>query len=218
MLKSILLSLLAFLSVLPAHAEEPLLPEQAFRFSARMLDAQHIEARWEIAPGYYMYRDKFKFVLEGASLGAIELPTGLVKEDENFGKVETYRDAVAVRLPFTAVTGALVLHATSQGCADIGICYPPQKQSQSLPLVAADTATDTPEWRQRLLQPGILWPCVISLAGILLVFVPGRNRTQALWCKAAGVTLMFAGAILLLWLNRETPVQTALAFFNTVLL
>lgn len=213
MLKLILFPLFALFSLWSVHAEEPLSPEQAFRFSARVLDAQTIEARWEIAPGYYMYRDKFKFALEGASLGVVELPPGQVKEDENFGKVETYRDAVAVRLPLSAVTGGLVLHVTSQGCADIGICYPPQKQSMPLQAV-----TEMPAWRQRLLQPGILWPCIVSCIGILLVFVPGRTRTQALWFKAAGITLMFVGAILLLWLNREVPTQTALALFNTVLL
>lgn len=46
-----------------ARAEEPLPPEQAFRFSARAVDAKTIEARWQITDKYYMYRDKFKFAL-----------------------------------------------------------------------------------------------------------------------------------------------------------
>jgi thiol:disulfide interchange protein DsbD len=53
-----------------ARAEEPLPPEQAFRFSAQMIDAKTIEARWQITDQYYMYRDKFKFALEGGTLGA----------------------------------------------------------------------------------------------------------------------------------------------------
>ena len=48
-----------------SRAEEPLPPDKAFRFSARMLDSTTIEARWQIVDGYYMYRDKFKFSLEG---------------------------------------------------------------------------------------------------------------------------------------------------------
>ena len=47
----------------------PLTPEKAFRFSAQALDAQTLEVRWDIAPGYYMYRDKFKFTVEPGSLG-----------------------------------------------------------------------------------------------------------------------------------------------------
>lgn len=215
MLKSILLPLLALFALLPVRAEEPLMPEQAFRFSARVVDAQTLEARWDIAPGYYMYRDKFKFTLEGATLGNVELPPGLVKEDETFGKVETYRDAVVVRLPFSAAAASLKLQAVSQGCADIGICYPPQKQTAELSVAVADVAPAAnaethPEWQQRLFSPRLLWPCLISVLGIVLVFVPGRSRAQTLWFKAAGIGLMFVGAILLLWLNREAATQTAL--------
>jgi hypothetical protein len=71
-----------------ACAEEPLPPEQAFRFSARAVDAKTIEARWQITDQYYMYRDKFKFAAEGGTLGAPKYPPGKMKEDENFGKVE----------------------------------------------------------------------------------------------------------------------------------
>jgi len=99
-----------------AHAEEFLDPEVAFKFSARALDANTLEARWQIADGYYMYRDKFRFGVEGGTLGAVQLPPGKMKQDELFGNVETYRDAVAIRLPVTAATGTLTLHAVAQGC------------------------------------------------------------------------------------------------------
>ena len=80
-------------------AEEFLEPEAAFKFSARALDANTLEARWQIADGYYMYRDKFKFELTGGTLGSPKLPAGKVKQDENFGKVETYRKEVRIALP-----------------------------------------------------------------------------------------------------------------------
>src|SRR5574340_1793256 len=63
-----------------AHAEEFLDPEVAFKFTARALDANTLEARWQIADGYYMYRNKFKFELDGAVLGAPQLPAGKLKE------------------------------------------------------------------------------------------------------------------------------------------
>ena len=68
----------------PGRAEEPLAPEQAFRFSARVIDANSIEARWQIADGYYLYRDKFKFALEGGSLGAPGLPPGKMEDSSGF--------------------------------------------------------------------------------------------------------------------------------------
>jgi thiol:disulfide interchange protein DsbD len=114
-----------------ARAEEPLPPEEAFRFSARTIDASTVEARWQITDGYYMYRDKFKFALEGGKIGVPRLPPGKIKEDEIFGKVETYRKEVKILLPIDA-TGPVTLKAVSQGCWDGGICYPPLNQQAEL--------------------------------------------------------------------------------------
>ncbi len=122
----------------PARAEEPLPPEQAFRFSARAIDAHTIEARWQITDGYYMYRDKFKFALEGGTLGAAKLPAGKIKEDDLFGKVETYRNDVRILLPVEAA-GPVALKVVSQGCWDGGICYPPLKQEANIERLASGT-------------------------------------------------------------------------------
>jgi thiol:disulfide interchange protein DsbD len=127
------------------QAAEPLPPEQAFRFSARVVDAQTIEARWQIADGYYLYRDKFKFSVEGGSakLGVPKLPAGKIKDDEIFGKVETYRKEVLVLLPVSGAggtTGAVTLKAMSQGCWDGGICYPPQNHEAALMPGGAEPA------------------------------------------------------------------------------
>ena len=132
-----------------AHAEEFLDPEVAFKFSARALDASTLEARWQIADGYYMYRDKFEFEVAGATLGQLQLPAGKVKDDEFFGKVETYRKDVRIALPIQRTAGAtsVTLTATSQGCADAGLCYTPQttKVSIKLPDVpVAPTAAASP--------------------------------------------------------------------------
>lgn len=134
-----LLFLLLFAVAGPTSAEEPLPPEQAFRFSARAIDTKTIEARWQIADGYYMYRDKFKFALEGGTLGAPKLPPGKMKEDEIFGKVEVYRKEVNIQLPVDA-TGQVTLKAVSQGCWDGGICYPPINQQATLDMAASPAA------------------------------------------------------------------------------
>ena len=69
-----------------APAEEPLPPEKAFKFSARVLDSQSLAVRYDIAPGYYMYREKFRFDASPAQLGTAELPRG-AERHEFFGKV-----------------------------------------------------------------------------------------------------------------------------------
>jgi thiol:disulfide interchange protein DsbD len=119
-----------------AHAEDFLDPEIAFKFSARALDADTLEARWQIADGYYMYRSKFRFEVAGATLGTPQFPAGKVKEDENFGRVEIYRNEVKIALPITRVPGGttVTLKTTAQGCADAGLCYTPQTVSTTLAL------------------------------------------------------------------------------------
>lgn len=124
-----------------AFAADPKLlpPEEAFRFSARMLDDKTIEARFSVADGYYLYRDKLAFAVDpsGGSVGAPALPAGKVKEDQFFGKVETYRGELVVTLPFSAAAGkTVVLAADSQGCADAGVCYPAFRQKVTLALPA----------------------------------------------------------------------------------
>ena len=122
-----------------ALADEFLEPEAAFTFSARALDANTLEARWQIADGYYMYREKFKFELKDGTLGSPRFPAGKLKQDENFGKVETYRKEVRITLPIQRTPGAnsVTLTTKSQGCADAGLCYTPQTVSATIKLPAA---------------------------------------------------------------------------------
>lgn len=126
---------------LPGSEPKLLPPEQAFRFSARALDAHTIEARFDVVDGYYLYRDKLAFAVEPADAGVAkpELPQGKRKHDEFFGDVETYRGRVLVRVPLAHGRPGqpIVLKADSQGCADAGVCYPPTEQQVRLTLPAA---------------------------------------------------------------------------------
>ncbi len=133
----------------PTRADEDFLPpEQAFRFSARMLDASTVVVNYAIADGYYMYRERFKFSASGAKLGEAQVPPGKIKFDETFQKdVETYHKGVEIRIPVEG-KGPFTLNATGQGCADKGLCYPPQ--DASIQLVAGDGAAAGP----RMSLPG----------------------------------------------------------------
>lgn len=121
--------------VVAAHAlsQDLLDPGVAFRTSARMVKPGLVEIRYDTAPGYYLYRDRLAFRLEPstAALGSPQLPPGKVKEDEFFGKSVIYRNRTIVRIPVTATDGnePLTLTADLQGCADIGVCYPPVRRT-----------------------------------------------------------------------------------------
>lgn len=118
-----------------AAAEELLEPEKAFQFSARALGEDALEVRFAIADGYYMYRERFKFEAENARLGAAELPRGVRKKDEFFGDTEVYRKELRIRVPVAAgVPDPLRLVVTSQGCADVGVCYVPMESRATLQL------------------------------------------------------------------------------------
>ena len=124
--------------------EEPLMPDQAFVLSNIVIDSNMIQVQWDIVKGYYMYRDKFVFTSNtpGITLGKPSFPPGKIKEDEFFGKVETYRKKVIVDIPVTRADDIRTLELTtvSQGCADLGVCYPPQTQKVSFNLPAVTAA------------------------------------------------------------------------------
>jgi thiol:disulfide interchange protein DsbD len=136
----------AFAHFTVVHAEDFLDPEAAFKFSARALDANTLEARWQIADGYYMYRDKFKFEVTGAALGKPVLPESKLKVDESYGKVEIYHKDVRITLPIqrTPGTSSVTLKATGQGCAEAGLCYSPMTSSVTLKLPAEPAPATLP--------------------------------------------------------------------------
>ena len=132
----VMLALLAHAAWQPALAADDFLePDKAFQFSARQLDAKTVEVTFDIAPGYYLYREQFRFAAEGATLGTAVIPPGKVKFDQTFQKnVETYRDAVKISVPVQNAAGDFRLITTSQGCADAGLCYPPMQSEANVSL------------------------------------------------------------------------------------
>ncbi len=121
--------------------QELLEPEKAFRISARALDARNVEVTFQIAEGYYMYLERFRFATaDGRPLAGVEIPRGKIKEDQFFGKQETFRDLVRIRVPVSAADaakGSITLKVTSQGCSDRGVCYIPQTQDVNVRLPRA---------------------------------------------------------------------------------
>ena len=140
--------LAAFLLLLGASApalaidEDELLPvDQAFALDARATSRDRIELQWRIADGYYLYRHRMdaQSVGDGFKASPLQLPAGKRKVDEFFGEVETYRHDVTAVLAGAATAGvdAVELRVKYQGCADAGICYPPQQRTVRVALPKA---------------------------------------------------------------------------------
>ena len=134
-----LTALLTLMAGLSAHAQDFLKPEIAFRYAA-VDTGGIIEIDWAIEDGYYLYKKKLSFASNSAAIvfGDYVLPEGLAHEDEFFGAQQVYRERFYVSIPYTVVGNrpdSFELQVKSQGCADLGICYPPQVWVSDIPLI-----------------------------------------------------------------------------------
>ena len=125
----------------PAVEDEFLQPDDAFRFSATVEGNDSVNLFWQIADGYYLYRDKFSFVIKQGQANIqndkINLPHGEVKQDESFGEVEVNKGEISVDLLLTKVSTSetpVTLEVKYQGCKEDAICYPPIKKEIALVL------------------------------------------------------------------------------------
>lgn len=137
---------------------------EAFQLSLVESTPQSIKLRFVATEGYYLYRHRFQFRAEPADvgLGAAQLPKGEQKHDEYFGDVEVYHGILDVELPRTD-SRAFTLAVTYQGCADKGLCYPPETERLSIDGSGATTTMTTWSWRELAL---------FFLAGLGLTFTP----------------------------------------------
>ncbi|MFW2403436.1 MAG: protein-disulfide reductase DsbD, partial [Gammaproteobacteria bacterium] len=135
--------LVALLSATSAMAKQDILrPEQAFRYEVSV-SGEEVIVQWDIEPGHYLYKERMRYASRSAdvTLGDARLPKGKPYTDEFFGDMHIYRNSAEVRIPIVSrPAGAtdLELELKSQGCADIGLCYPPQTWTATVTL--ADNA------------------------------------------------------------------------------
>ena len=141
-------ALVAALSGLPtaqAIEQDDLLPvDEAFALSAEATSRNAVEVRFAIAEGYYLYRHRTAVeVVDGRfNANPLRLPDGKKHTDEFFGEVETYRGSLVATLTGAATDDAsdVRLRVKFQGCADLGICYPPQAREITVALPAGPSS------------------------------------------------------------------------------
>jgi len=132
-MKRLLLSLFLLFSMVTQANTELLPADEAFAFKAKVV-GDEILLDWKVADGYYLYKEKIKISSDHSSrLGKAKFPTAKIKDDEFFGKIGIYRHSVAVPVPvLEGDTQFVVLNVVFQGCADVGVCYPPITKSVTL--------------------------------------------------------------------------------------
>ncbi|EGM77568.1 thiol:disulfide interchange protein [Rheinheimera sp. A13L] len=155
MIKSFLFSLLLSFSLLSQaqstsvlaalQQDSQFLPvEQAFVMDFRQQDntagQSKVQVSFTIADGYYLYKDKFKFVGIDAAFSHPQYPKGVMIHDEYFGESEVYFHQVVLDIPLSQLGSEAMLKVRFQGCAEAGLCYP--VQTLDIPLIApASTAS-----------------------------------------------------------------------------
>ena len=169
-------------------------PQLAFKPTATAISGDQVEVRFDIQPGYYLYRNKLAVELTGLvpadlRINASVLPAGIQKEDPNFGLTEVYPDPLTWPV---MVTGGprptmVTLSVRYQGCASQGICYPPEVVLLPVTLPSADAPSETASPPinavggqngiheiARSLDQGALWLNLLLFfgAGIGLAFTP----------------------------------------------
>lgn len=110
--------------------------DEAFALLPPERNGSQLHLEWNIAPGYYLYRHRLavEWLVPRSAPTTLSLPTGEARTDEHFGAVEVYHGLLAADLPLGPAAGqALHLRVRYQGCAEVGVCYPPQTREFTLP-------------------------------------------------------------------------------------
>lgn len=127
------------LNSLLGEEEELLKVDDAFVLQAEILD-NTVLVKFEIADGYYMYRERFGFKSDNATLGEPLIPDGKEKDDPYLGQTEVYYHFIEIAVPYSNATNPLTLSIDFQGCAEDRLCYPPTTREVTLEVPASTLA------------------------------------------------------------------------------
>ena len=149
--------------------------DQAFVFDFQQ-NQHELNLNWSVKPGFYLYRKQISITPAQATVGAPTLPAGEWHEDEFYGKSEIYRQQLTVPVTINQAEKGATLTVTYQGCADAGLCYPPEtkvvplSEVQAAALAPSAPATNAPVPAPKSELPfSALWALLI---GIGIAFTP----------------------------------------------
>jgi len=156
--------------------------DQAFVFDFQQ-NQHDLNLNWQVKEGYYLYRKQISITPAQAQVGPLQLPAGVAYEDEFYGKSEIYRGQLSVSVAVAQADKGATLTVTYQGCADAGLCYPPE--TKVIPLSEVKAAA----------QPAVAPPPSEERAG-------AKNESgaelpfSALWALLIGIGIAFTPCVL----------------------
>jgi thioredoxin:protein disulfide reductase len=157
-------------------------PDIAFQLNVAPKDAQTLQAKFKVEPGYYLYKERIKFAVQSpasTTISNVDLPAGEIKDDPNFGKQEVYHHDFVTNVGVSS-TENLAIKVTYQGCSEKGLCYAPQTKTFTLGVMS-DAALKSGRWWLIVLGffgAGLLLaftPCVFPMIPILSSMIIGKN-------------------------------------------
>jgi len=156
--------------------------DQAFVFDFQQ-NQHDLNLNWQVKEGYYLYRKQISITPAQAQVGPLQLPAGVAHEDEFYGKSEIYRGQLSVPVAVAQADKGATLTVTYQGCADAGLCYPPE--TKVIPLSEVKAAAQ---------------PAVAPLPSEERTGAKGESGAElpfsALWALLIGIGIAFTPCVL----------------------
>ncbi|MEQ4530842.1 MAG: protein-disulfide reductase DsbD [Mixta sp.] len=177
---------------------------QAFSFDFNQQGNQ-LTLRWQVKPGYYLYRQQISVTAQQATLAPLQLPAGQPHEDEFYGKSEIYPQDLTIPVVINQAGSGASITLRYQGCAAAGFCYPPETREIPLtpvtatkPAAEATTAKSVSDATIGAISPpssplpfSPLWalligigvaftPCVLPMYPLISGIILGGNRQLSL--------------------------------------
>ena len=181
----------------------PLPVNKAFKLSAILLNKKLLTVRWLVEEDYYLYKDKFSFSVEEASIENVNLPEAKIKNDEFFGEVSVYTAPLEIEIELNNLKkNSIFVTIEHQGCWEGGVCYPPQinrievnfEGSKNAPSSTDEAVTESEKITSEQFKKGGLalfiaaflaglalsWtPCVYPMVPILSGIIIGQKETPS---------------------------------------
>lgn len=202
------------LNALLGNQEEVLPVDEAFKLTAEILDNTVI-VKFEIENGYYMYRERFGFSAENATIGEPMMADGVEKDDPYFGLTEVYKVFYEASVPFTSNAQTLVFTVDFQGCATDRLCYPPTSRTVELELGgSAEQFVSEQKQLEKQLEEDGYWlnffkfmllgiglaftPCVFPMIPIISGIIAGQGKDISNK-KAFGLAITYTQAVAIVY-------------------
>jgi thioredoxin:protein disulfide reductase len=189
-----------------AKSDADFLPvDQAFVLSTTSTARDRVQLRWDVAPEYYLYRDKVVVTTQATDvqLGKPSIPGGETKHDEYFGEQVVFHGEMVAEVAVSAGAGvtSVPLEISYQGCADAGLCYPPVKKSVVVQLASTAaaalpaTGSSAPmRSEQDLLADKIRDGSLLAVIGLFFVAGLGLALTPCVWPMVPILSGIIVGA------------------------